>query len=96
MSELDEDNDEPATPASTSHTLTEASIQSSDDKQPAAHLSPVKQKRKKDTVYTRSNDKVWDLLDHIIIGMCAILCYLLTQKLCTDRSQLDIDASHEK
>jgi hypothetical protein len=35
---------------------------------PAVHQSPKKKKRKKVTVYTKSDEEVWDLTDSIIIG----------------------------
>jgi hypothetical protein len=41
---------------------------SASDTAPAAYVSPIKKKRKKVSVYTQSDEEVWELEDAVIIG----------------------------
>jgi hypothetical protein len=38
------------------------------DSAPAAYVSPIKKKRKKISVYTQSDEEVWELEDAVIVG----------------------------
>jgi hypothetical protein len=41
---------------------------SASDTAPAAYVSPIKKKRKKVSVYTQSDEEVWELEDAVIVG----------------------------